>query len=265
MIVDVHTHIWPRGGSGDRLVAAMDAHGVDRSVVLAIDPSLDPDIAAPNAYVLEQCRRHPDRLLPFCSVAPDTPGAAETLERWVRDEGCRGLKLHPPLQAIDLAGRGVRALAARAAELGAPVLIHTGPVFTPHAPLIPDDAYLVDRLAADVPEATLILAHADPLGVAPVVAGRHENVYLDTAVVWPRVTRLVPGSGESALDFIATGGVTGWERLLFGSDANPDRYERVAASLASVRGLAIPEEQRRAILGGNACRVLGEGHARARP
>jgi predicted TIM-barrel fold metal-dependent hydrolase len=262
MIIDFHTHIWPRAGNAARLVACMDSREIELSVVLAIEPSLDPEILSPNHYVVEECRKYPDRLIPFCSVDPCESRAHEILEQWVL-EGCRGLKLHPPLQGIDLAGQPVKDLLHKAADLNVPVLIHTGPVFTPLAPLIPNDLYLIDRLAAAIPNANLILAHADPLGVAPVIAGRHQNVFLDTAVIWPRVTTIVPRSGEGALEFIGTGGQAGWTRLLFGSDANPDRYARADTAMDSIRALDLPEEHRRAILGNNAFQLLQLGEQRA--
>lgn len=265
MRIDVHTHLWPHGPGGDALVAAMDDRQIDISVVLAIDPSNDERIFAPNDFVIRQCRRHPNRLIPFCSVDPAGTTASRELERWISDEGCRGLKLHPPLQNIDLRAPATQELITLAAELKVPVLIHTGPMFSSKAPLLLDDLADLDRLAASVPEATLILAHADPMGLAPIVAARHQNVYIDTAVVWARVSRLIPGSGDSVLEFMNTGGSAGWSRLVFGSDANPDRLERFDSALNAIQGLSLSESQRNHVLGLTAAHVLGIRLAEATP
>lgn len=259
MIIDVHTHLWPGRHTGDDLVAVMDRNGVDRSVVLPIEPSRDERVYAPTAWVVEECGRHADRLIPFCSLDPASPGATSSLARWVREEGCRGLKLHPPLQGFEPGGPAARDLIAAASELGVPVLVHTGPLFSTRGRIVPDDLVQLDGVATDHPDARLILAHCDPLGLGPTLAARHDHVYLDTAVVWPRMAALIPGAAESALRWIGATGRPGWSKVLLGSDVNPSVEERLTEALKSIGAQQVSVEWRAAMLGGNAARLLGLG------
>jgi predicted TIM-barrel fold metal-dependent hydrolase len=114
-----------------------------------------------------------------------------------------------------------------------------------------------DDLALTFPEAKIILAHGDPLGVQPVIAGKHPNVYLDTSFTFTRLVRLIPGLGEEVLLRRTTGVSQLADKILLGSDAAPTFLERFRESVEAVRGLKVPEEVRRKVLGENAARLLG--------
>jgi predicted TIM-barrel fold metal-dependent hydrolase len=102
----------------------------------------------------------------------------------------------------------------------------------------------------------MIAAHADPLGLQPVLAGKHANVYTDTAVVFDRVARLIPGAGEDMLEWMAIGGQPAHTKLLFGSDANPRNTQRLTRVLETISAMRIDESAKQAILGGNAQKLL---------
>ena len=257
MILDVHTHMWPGRHRADDHLAVLDGHGIDACVVLPIEPSLDERFFASTEWVVNQCTASPERLFPFCSLDPTRSDSEEVLECIFRELGVRGLKLHPPLQGFLMSDPRVVALLAAAADLGLVTLIHTGPVLTSKAPLIADDLIPIDAIAQKLPFAKLILAHANPISLAPFVAGRHDNVYLDTSVVWPIISKMIPGSGSAALSLISHGQNPGWSRLLFGSDMNPDQPGRIDAALTSVHDLALPSEHMEAVLGKTALQLLG--------
>jgi predicted TIM-barrel fold metal-dependent hydrolase len=110
MIIDIHTHITTehcpdlvkgRGRepfTAKTLVARMDMEGIDRSVVL---PLINPENienfgVAGNHECLAACRKHRNRLIPFCNIDPrsllNTPKADfSTLLKTYKDLGCKGI------------------------------------------------------------------------------------------------------------------------------------------------------------------------------
>lgn len=258
MVIDFHTHLRGGWGTTSDLVQTMDQNGVDVAVVAALEPP-DPELGPASAeWVAEQTRAFPDRLLPFACLNPCEPGAPARLRGYVRDLGCRGLKLHPPLQQFSMTNPSIVPTLRMAGELGIPVLIHTGPIFVTSARYRFTFAADVDDVARVCPETNLVLAHGDPLGDAAVLAGKHRNVYFDTSIVFPRMARLLPGIGEEVLEWMSAHGLQhGEDKILFGSDANPRKADRMTNTIAVVRSLSIGNEAKAKILGGNAARLLG--------
>jgi predicted TIM-barrel fold metal-dependent hydrolase len=65
-------------------------HGVDRAVLVQpVYPGED------NSYVADCAAADPERLAAVCVVDPRSAGAAERLEYWVAQRGCKGLRLRP--------------------------------------------------------------------------------------------------------------------------------------------------------------------------
>lgn len=107
MILDALTHVTPDGrwfetahdASEARLLREMDAAGVERAVVVALAGYIS------NEFVLEVCRRNPDRLIPGASFNPaayDSPEhAARECRARLHDQPFKVLKLHPRLNRYD--------------------------------------------------------------------------------------------------------------------------------------------------------------------
>ncbi len=110
MIVDAHTHIWNADSTFENpsativsplseipatlLSAYMDEFGVDRAVfVQPIYPGDD------NSLVADCAAAEPDRFAAVCVVDPNSADAPNRLEYWVRERGCKGLRLRPVLPA----------------------------------------------------------------------------------------------------------------------------------------------------------------------
>ena len=129
------------------------------------------------------------------------------------------------------------AILETAADLRLPILGH----FTPAE---------CDQLMQRVPEATVVMAHMGgqpyALGnwhLAVEVAGRHRNLYLDTAS-----SQIDNGMLEHAVRQV------GPEKILFGTDIPLlDPW----VQRAKVEGAEISDEAKALILGGNMQRLLG--------
>jgi hypothetical protein len=249
----------------------MDAHDVERAVVL---PLVNPEswfYPISTAHVLRETRPHRDRLIPFCSIDPRTvnledAAARRALLRRYQDEGARGLGESKPGVAID-DPRNLE-LFGLAAELGLPVLFHLDNERNFDRPGLPGLA----RVLEQIPGGTFI-GHApgwwasisgdvtqqelDTYPEGPVTAGgaldalfeRFPNLYGD----------LSANSGLNAitrdLEFGRAFLERRQDRLLFGSD-----YLAPGQAVGQFRlfeEIEIPAAAKASILRGNARRLLG--------
>ncbi len=209
----------------------------------------------PNEDVLDAAARHPDVLIPFASVDPHRLDAAQLAASLVA-QGARGLKLHPTLQGFAPDDRMAYPLYETAAASGVPVLFHSGQ--TGIGAGLPGGSglrlsyshpMLLDEVAADFPQLTIVIAHPSfPWQDEALAVATHKaNVYIDLSGWSPRYfpPQLVQYAGSLLK-----------HKVMFGSDYPvilPDRW------LADFARLPIPDDVRPLILKENAVGVLGLG------
>ena len=139
---------------------------VSAAVVLAMDGVVDEhgeldrgrtEFYVPNEFVAAACRRH-QNLRFGASINPYRHDALPRLE-WAATNGAVLVKWLPPIQLIDPADARLEGFYQRLAELGLPLLTHTGKEgsFTHSADEFSDPARLERALARGV---TVIAAHA---------------------------------------------------------------------------------------------------------
>ena len=208
-----------------------------------------------NDFIASCVARHPDTFLGFASVDPWAGRKAiAELKRAIGDLGLRGLKLHPSAQAFAPNDRRFYDLWATAAGLGIPVLFHTGT--TGLGAGLPGGGgiklgysrpVLLDDVAADFPELTIIGAHPSwPWQDEMLAVAQHKtNVWIDLSgwspKLWsPELTRAVLGPLS--------------DRALFGTDYP---FITFAKWLAAFRTHQPTPEVEQKILLGNATRLLG--------
>ncbi|MET0900800.1 MAG: amidohydrolase family protein [Mycobacterium sp.] len=138
--------------------------------------------------------RHNDVLIPFGSVDPWNAGAVERVSRLLR-LGVRGFKFHPSMQGFEPNHRRFYSIYEAIAEAGVPALFHTGQ--TGMGSGLPgghgiklrySDPMLLDDVAADFPDLTIVMAHpAVPWVDAQIAIAAHKsNVYLDLSGYSPK-------------------------------------------------------------------------------
>lgn len=254
MIIDFHAHVWSNQSDKDvdDFIRSMDNHGIDMTAILPIHPYVS------NEEIAERVRRHPDRLIGFASVPPfsETTGIprtdpAQQLEAAVRELGLKGLKLHPTMQGFSLDDPGLIPLMAKAAELRVPVLFHTGPTRGRAGRLKHAMIEHIDDLAIMCPDTVIVAGHGDILNYGPFIAAKHPNVYLETSIIWPRLSSILPSIGQFAVQEATSA------KILFGTDANPHKLERFTQTLDAVRSVELDDEDRANIMGNNAAKLLG--------
>ncbi len=197
---------------------------------------------------------HADVLIPFASVDPhDGAGAIARFTDLVA-AGARGLKLHPSLQAFAPNDPAAYPLYEAAAEAGVPVVFHTGQ--TGIGAGLPggrgiklrfSDPMLIDDVAADLPDLSIVLAHPSvPWQDAAISIATHKaNVFIDLSGWSPKYF-------PAQLVRAANGPLK--RKVMFGSDypvITPDRW------LADFAELDIKPEVRPLVLKDNAARLLG--------
>ena len=277
----------------DSRLAQMDADGVDQQVMsptpLFFAYAEDGRAAATvagifNDLCLEIAAEDEDRLVPFCQVPlQDTDLAIAELDRCL-DNGHRGVEIGNHVGDRDLDDAGIEAFLAHCAERDVPVFVH--PWDMPSSPRLsrwmaqwlvgmPAETQLsiialilggsFDRLPKEL---KLCFAHSG--GSFAYWLGRFENA-------WHRRPDLIATSEhppshyldrfsvdtvvfhDPALRLLVD--VMGPERLMLGSDFPYPLGETPAGGLVR-RATFLTEEQRAAILGGNARRFLGLGSHR---
>ena len=205
--------------------------------------------------IADQAAVHADVLIPFGSVDPHAGKAAVTrARRLVEGHGVRGFKFHPSMQAFEPNDTRHYPLYEVLQELGVPALFHTGQTgigaglpggrgikLRYSAPM------LIDDVAADFPDLTIVMAHPSvPWQDEAISIATHKaNVYIDLSGWSPKY--FPPQLIRAANSFLKA-------KVLFGSDfplLTPERW------LRDFETLDIKPEVRPLILKDNAIRMLG--------
>jgi hypothetical protein len=232
MIVDCHTHVgepehlsrqfvadarMASGNPKQELAVNLDDHweamkAVDKAVVLGFRAH-HVGYVIPNEYVASYVRKHPEKLIGFCSIDPHDPDAIEQLDYCVKTLGLRGLKLGPIYQNMHPHDERFQAVFARAAKLDVPILIHQGTTFCTNVSLENADPVSLQSVALKHPNLKMVIAHMGHpwINETLVLIRKHPSLYTDISALYYR-----PWQFYNALVLAQEYGVT--HKLLFGSD-----------------------------------------------
>jgi predicted TIM-barrel fold metal-dependent hydrolase len=275
--IDLHTHaqVPLRGEPDPRTMAILDAaakhfrsdfprpnaqqvadHYRARqmaAVVFCVDNQHNTgEVPVSNDEVLEVAAANDDVLIPFVSIDPHRPNAADEARRLLA-KGARGFKFHPNLQGFFPNDRLAYPLYEVIAQAGVPALFHTG-----HSGIgsgMPggggirlkySNPMYVDDVAVDFPDLPIVLAH-------PSFPWQEEA--LSVAMHKPQVHIDLSGWAPKLFPPILVQYMNGplRHKMLFGSDypvLTPDRW------LAEFAELPIRDEVRPLVLKQNAVRLL---------
>ena len=240
--------------SPEHLLRRLDADGIERAVLVNYpSPDLMGFSHRVNEYVAEYCRAAPERLVPMGGVHPRFVEDAGAEVRRAAELGVRALKIHPPHMAVEpnayLHGLdALRAIYEEAQRLRLPVMIHTGTSIFPGARSRAGEAILVDDVAVDFPDLTIVLAHGGrPLWMeqAFFLVRRFPNVYLDVSSVPPKtIPKYFPRLAEIA------------DKALYGSDWPAPGVRSMGRNLRDFLALDLPEDAKRKIVEENARKLF---------
>jgi uncharacterized protein len=236
-------------------LAYLDAAGVERAVLVNyVAPEVIGYTEAANDFVSQYVREDPDRLIATGGIRPDHPDPEREIRRMSETLGIRALKLHPPHQLFrpnaytDGEHPQLRAVYAACEREKLPVIFHTGTSVFPRARNKFGDPMLVEDVAIDFPELTIVLAHGGrPLwtDTAFFLARRFPNVWLELSGIPP--ARLLDSFPRLA---------TISSKVLFGTDWPGPGVKDVRANLDAFRALPLGDEEKRRILEENPRKVF---------
>lgn len=266
MIIDFHTHAFPdkiaakamavlsanagnvipfHDGTVPSLKAYVEKSGADKAVMLniATTPRQQKNV---NDFAIA-CNQ--GAVIAFGSVHPDAPDALEELER-IKEAGLQGVKLHPEYQSFYVDEDRMLPIYEKIRELGLITVFHAGVDIEYFEPV----HCTPQRLAAVLPVFAGVPVVAAHMGgwmlwyeVEKYLVGK--DVYFDTAFSYGRMPR------EHCKRIIRSHGA---ERILFGSDMP---WSGTDLELRFIDSLGLDKEEKAAVLGGNAGRLLGFGEA----
>jgi aminocarboxymuconate-semialdehyde decarboxylase len=269
-------------------LADMDVMGVDMQV-LSPSPSqyyywADPDLArqivtVQNEHIADTCARHPDRFVGLGTLALQHPAlAAEQLRDAMRRLNLKGVEISTAVNAMELDDAQLTPFWAAAEELGAVIFIH--PFGTTLGQRV--SSHYLSNIIGQPLETTVALSHlifggvldrhpglkivaAHGGGYLPSYCGRSNHGYdvrpearadarwrpIDyLRSIWFDTLVYEPNALRHLVD------VVGASQLVVGSDYPFDMgHTDPQGLLAATSGLT--DEQRAAILGGNALSLLG--------
>lgn len=264
MIIDFHTHIFPdaiaertidllyksckippsTNGTISGLLQSMERSGVDMSVILPVvtKPSQFHSI---NAFAQRINEEYAGRLISFGGIHPDSEDYKKEL-RTIKEMGLPGIKLHPEYQNTMIDDVRYMNIIEYASELGLIISTHAGKdsAFTESVHCPPDKMRkVIDTIRPE----KFIVAHYGGWKrwemVYEYLAGA--DVYLDTSVTLPYI--------EQDL-FLKIWEKHDKKKLLFATDSP---WDNAVTAVEAFRALPVSEEEKAAVFGGNAKRLLG--------
>jgi predicted TIM-barrel fold metal-dependent hydrolase len=276
MIIDFHTHVVPpvikerrhkylndacfsllysepkaKLATAEEVIASMDEHGIDKSVILNMGWTSHELCVETNDYILEAIARYPQQLIGFCTIQPLVGDKAiAELERCAHN-GARGIgEMRPDVQGFDLKDNAVmNPVIETAIKHDLIFLTHAseplGHQYFGKGNITPEAIY---PFIVNFPDLKLVCAHWGGglpfYALMPEVDKALSNVYFDTAAT-PFLYK--PQIFKQVAEII------GSTRVLFGSDYPLLSPKRIIDQIESVE---ISQEDKANILGGNAQRLL---------
>ena len=241
-VIDFHGHVgsWDSVGMIDNptiMMQAMDSVSIDKSCVFNI---FHPDGTTSNNATAAFVGKHPDRFIGFAYVSPIMPDRMlPELERSINQLKLAAIKLYPSYSPFPLNDSIWDPIYEFANERELTIITHTGqePTAAPK--------FLID-IAPRFPKAIFVAGHAGNIepyrSQAIKAAQRCPNVYLETCSSFRSpgvIERLVMEAGA--------------DRVIFGSDT-PLMDPR--CQIGKILTAKISDQEKRLIIGENACRIL---------
>ncbi|HIT53635.1 MAG TPA: amidohydrolase [Candidatus Fimivicinus intestinavium] len=260
MVIDAHAHIFPEkiarkatehigqfygcsmaaDGTVANLLRWGDQYGVDRFVVHSVATTVR-QVDSINGFIASQVELHPQRLIGFAALHPDSGRIAQQVEQALQ-MGLTGVKLHPDFQEFYIDEEKAFPI-YEAIEGRMPLLIHTGDSRTEYS-----KPWRLARVLERFPKLDVIAAHFG--GYSEWENGALslslKNVYVDTS---SSQFVLTPHQVRELID------IFGADHVLFGTDYPMWNPEEELQKLSLV---PMTQQEREWILHGNLERLLAK-------
>ena len=174
--IDAHTHIGNFGGwaglsfTKERLIEQMDEFEVEKTF-------LCPSNFQNNDDVVDAVQAYPDRIVPFVWVNPALDDVEKKLEKYINQEGFKGIKMQPLFDSFVADDPVVYPVMDFARAYNIPVFIHCG-----HPPFsLPWSIALLAEQYPDVKVTMIHMGHGHGVYIdaSLKMARRYNNLYLE--------------------------------------------------------------------------------------
>jgi uncharacterized protein len=209
----------------DELVDDMDRNHVARALLAPPPESAGGDHAAGYRWTLDAVQKYPDRFgLSVRVNADEGIRAVRHLERMVRNDGARALRIVPYRDEKRASHRSYFPLYAKCIELGIPVTITVGMPLVARAGIVQNPKHL-DKICAFFPELVIVSAH----GGAPWT-----GLLVQLLRTWSNLHHMISAYAPSRYppDLVAFANTErGREKVMYASDYPLLSFERVRREL----------------------------------
>ncbi len=282
MVIDFHTHTFPAkisarvmeqlseksktkyftNGSASALKESTRNAGITYSINLPVMTSVE-QVEKVNSSLMKQAEElKRNGVLTFGGMHPDYENYRAELRR-LKDNGIKGIKIHPAYQSVDLDDIRFLRIIDYASELGLVVITHAGIDVG-----IYDHNYAstkhVLRVIDEVHPEKFVLAHMGGWGcwdeVERDIAGA--PLWLDTAFSIEKITPAENRKAEpireynlTEEEFVRLTRKHGVDRVLFGTDSP---WEDQKDYVKRVSDMPLTDDEKQMIFADNAVKILGE-------
>ncbi len=237
--IDAHTHIGNFGGwaglsfTKERLIEQMDEFEVEKTF-------LCPSNFQNNDDVVDAVQAYPDRIVPFVWVNPALDDVEKKLEKYINQEGFKGIKMQPLFDSFVADDPVVYPVMDFARAYNIPVFIHCG-----HPPFsLPWSIALLAEQYPDVKVTMIHMGHGHGVYIdaSLKMARRYNNLYLEMSGM-PMGSKI-----KEAYEIV------GSDRIMFGIDSP---FHHPTVEIQKVLSCGLDEKAQQDVFYNNAKKLLG--------
>ena len=237
--IDAHTHIGNFGGwaglsfTKERLIEQMDEFEVEKTF-------LCPSNFQNNDDVVDAVQAYPHRIVPFVWVNPALDDVEKKLEKYINQEGFKGIKMQPLFDSFVADDPVVYPVMDFARAYNIPVFIHCG-----HPPFsLPWSIALLAEQYPDVKVTMIHMGHGHGVYIdaSLKMARRYNNLYLEMSGM-PMGSKI-----KEAYETV------GSDRIMFGIDSP---FHHPTVEIQKVLSCGLDEKAQQDVFYNNAKKLLG--------
>jgi len=237
----------------DDLLQGMDHSRVDHAVIHA-EHEVGDVADALNRTVADIVDKHPDRFTGIGTISLDGFSIKKALRQVdeCAEMGLIGLSIEPAFFGMHLDEKKMYPIYAKAMEKNLLVALHTGINYTTHQPMAGENPILLDGIACDFPDLTLVASHGGwPwINEMVAVARKHPQVYIEFGGLAPKYVGAASTGWEMMYRFMNS---VLSKQILYGTDWPTMDHQR---TLAEWRDLGLKPQVLDDLLTGNAKNLL---------
>jgi len=236
------------------LLTQMDNAGIDHAVVHA-EYEVGDQADSLNRVVADLVTQYPDRFSGIGTISMSGFSIKKALRQinQCAEMGLLGLSIEPAFFGMHLNEKKLYPIYAKAMEKNLLVALHTGINYTTNQPMAGENPILLDEIACDFPDLTIVASHGGWPWISEMVAvaRKHPQIYIEFGGLAPK--------------YIGSQG-TGWEvmyrfmnsvlkdQILYGTDWPTMDHQRTVKEWEAIE---LKLEVRKALMVGNARKLIG--------